>query len=102
MTYKEAIKRLKAINKYDSLCQESHEALDIAIKVLERHSEKPPHLIPCICGRKRFSKWWNYSLGTWSMSCPNCGRTSDHVKHRKDLNKAWNDMIQKERKENDI
>lgn len=41
MTYKEVIKRLKYINNFDSLCQESHEALNIVIKVLELHFEKP-------------------------------------------------------------
>ena len=99
MTYSEAIEQLRWYFEYDdgiAADNTTKAAYQIAIKVLERHSEKPPHLMPCICGRKKLQLWWNYVDGGWTYECPDCGRKSKLVKKRKDLNKAWNDMIEKE------
>ena len=101
MTYKKAIKSLEELkcylpSEFTEKTTSYTEALDTAITVLMRYSENAPHLLPCICGRKRLQIWWDYVEGGWIYECPNCGRKSKLVKKRKELNKAWNDMIQGE------
>lgn len=103
MTYKDAIRTLEILREYGELNEKERRAIALAVKRLKSSIKTTEKQLPCICGRKRLSKWWNYVLGTWSMSCPNCGRTSDHVEHKKDLNKVWNQMIRKEKENgNDV
>lgn len=105
MTYKEAIERLKYINDFDGLCQKSHKALNIAIKALERLTDKPK-LQPCVCGCKRPKRLYikiehipaflNEDEYQAVYRCPKCDRTSTPAKSQRGLVRAWNDMIQKE------
>lgn len=92
MTYKEAIKELRHLREI-CLIWQNKEALDIAIKALERLTDKPK-LQPCICGRKRFRMW--FQNGQMFYECPSCGRVSPPAKSQRGLVRAWNDMIQKE------
>lgn len=101
MTYKDAVRILNILREYGELNEIERNAIALAVKRLKSSIRNIEKQLPCICGRKRLSKWWDYSLGTWSMSCPNCGRISDHVEHKRDLNKVWNQMIQKEWNKND-
>ena len=97
MTYKDALRTLDILRKYGELNENERNAVALAIKRLKSSIRNTEKQLPCICGRKRLSKWYDMYLGTWSMSCPNCGRTSDHVEHKRDLNRVWNQMIRKEK-----
>lgn len=96
MTYKDAIRTLDILREYGELNEKERRAIALAIKRLKSNIRNTEPRLPCICGRKRLTTWWNYKLGAWSLECPKCGRASDHVEHKKDLNKVWNQMIRKE------
>ena len=98
MIYKEALKSLEELkcylpSEFTEQTTSYTEALNIAIKALERLTDKPK-LQPCICGRKRFKMW--FQNGRMFYECPNCGRVSPPAKSQRGLVRAWNDMIQKE------
>lgn len=58
---------------------------------------KKERLLPCICGRRRRSRWYD-STDYMTMKCDYCGR---QVKGRTEfeLHKKWNAMIRKELEE---
>lgn len=103
MTYSECLEILK--NHRDSYKAEglvdTAEAFDIAIKSVEiakrREDNKPPKKLPCVCGAKRLITWYNYKTGMMAYECPKCGKYSPYVKHKSQLNAAWNEMIESEK-----
>ena len=103
MTYSECLEILK--NHRDSYKAEgladTAEAFDLAIKSVEtakrREDNKPPKRLPCICGAKRLTLWFNYNEGGMHYECPKCGREIPYVKHKSQLNAAWNKMIESEK-----
>ena len=59
-------------------------------------------LLPCTCGRKIIKEW--YDAGFWAgdkyfYACPRCGKKSPPAKTIRGARIAWNEMIEKEKKD---
>ena len=59
-------------------------------------------LLPCTCGRKRVEEWLDYGFGVRDnhfYACPRCGKKSPPAKTMREAKRAWNEMIEKEKKD---
>lgn len=53
-------------------------------------------LLPCTCGRKQISLWWDGADYMWFQECPKCGKRAPSHKTQNGARKLWNEKIEKE------
>ena len=55
-------------------------------------------LLPCTCGRKKVEEWFGVRDNHF-YACPRCGKKSPPAKTTRGARISWNEMIEKETKE---
>lgn len=98
MTKEEAIVQLRLGPGDIDVSEEYNEAVDIAIKELEKGLKyKQEKLLPCTCGSNRRYLWMNTNPGepNWFYVCDGCDRKV-YGKNKTDLRRQWNETIRKE------
>ena len=60
-----------------------------------RNSPKVEPLLPCVCGRKRITDWYDMYTHELVYQCPKCGREARAITKKK-LKAAWNEAMRNE------
>lgn len=71
------------------------------LRFLKAHKPKPAKrvkIVPCICGSKDISAWWNSKTGSCFFRCRGCDKQSEEAKTEIQAKRNWNEMIKKETK----
>ena len=69
------------------------------LQFLKAHKPKATEhvkIVPCVCGSKDITAWWNMKTSCWFYRCRECDLQSEGAKTVVQAKRNWNEMVKKE------